>query len=148
MKLAGDLSIPPFSFLWGQSINNLHNLSTSIFNVPAKGLLSYRSQSVGFWCALLWNSQQTQTVPEALLSVCVHLCACMYEKMFALLFFSFIVLFMLAFVWMSVGVSILQREEARSSGAPLKSCSISGEGRIMGVRFLTRKTNEGTQAHN
>lgn len=54
---------PPPSFSI-RSINNLHKFTTSIFNVPAKGPLSYRSQTVWVWCLLLWNSLQMQTVPK------------------------------------------------------------------------------------
>lgn len=145
---------PPF-LRWSQSINNLHNFSTSIFNVLDKGLLCCRSQSGRAWCLLLWNSPQTQTVPKGPLVLRVRLpvCACTCNKggrlrfnVVVLLSF-FIVIFKSAFVFLCLwGVAAHQRGGAskglpRSERRPLPTSNClqplsavgeQGEGKISG----------------
>lgn len=159
---------PPLCFLqWNQSINNMHNFSTSIFNGAAKALLSYRSHSVPVWCLLLWNSPQMQTVLRGLLvcvcgCVCACTCVCMCllgcehneECLCSVLLFYFREsLFLFACLWVFPYITERGASEpshtARNDPHPqiAYSRSISGEGKIWGWIFNDENKwgNTGTQ---
>lgn len=151
---------PPLCFLqWNQSINNMHNFSTSIFNGAAKGFLSYRSHSVPVWCLLLWNSPQMQTVLRGLL-VCVWVCVCLYLCVYVFAWrvfvFSIVILlqrvsFLFACLWVFPYITERGASEPSHRNDPhpqiAYSRSISGEGKIWGWIFNDENKwgNTGTQ---
>lgn len=71
--------LPPPFLGWSRSINNLHNFTTSIFNVPAKGLLLQVAASLGLMFTTLKfatdaNSPKGVSLVCVLTSVCLSVC--------------------------------------------------------------------------